>query len=276
MVSRPFSAFEKESLEIAGRLGRRPGSRSRYEADLRQWHASEMARSRSHDVILYATQYAVTASAQLWSKEFWDFLGSRHTMKGKRLLFFQSLSRTTTPSACSLSLSPRRRKGGVHTGRWRWTAGVSLKARRHQLLRRQRPAPGQVMLHQQQLEQAASFFACLSMTSTQDRTTTYRVTTCATATRLSLVVWHVWRFLVRYNNRGRRRRVDQNDRSFLSFFFHFLSKNSAETWNNRSPRSKEHFGAKKLEIYLCQRSGFWSVHACLKSNCLGKCKIGKT
>ena len=47
------------------------------------------------------------------------------------------------------------------------------------------------------------------------------VTTCATATRLSLVVWHVWRFLVKYNNRRRRRRVNQNDRSFLSFLFHF-------------------------------------------------------
>ena len=34
--------------------------------------------------------------------------------------------------ACSLSLSPRRRKGGVCTGRRRWTADVSLKARRHQ------------------------------------------------------------------------------------------------------------------------------------------------
>ena len=36
----------------------------------------------------------VTASAQLWSKEFWDFLGSR---RGKRLLCC-SLSRTTTPA----------------------------------------------------------------------------------------------------------------------------------------------------------------------------------
>ena len=68
------------------------------------------------------------------------------------------------------------------------------------------------------------FFACLSMT--QDRTTTYRVTTCATATRLSLVVWHVWRFLVRYNNRGRRRRVDQNDR-FSSPFSSTSNRRSA-------------------------------------------------
>ena len=37
--------------------------------------------------------------------------------------------------ACSLSLSPRRQKGGVRTGRRRWTADVSLKARRHQRYR---------------------------------------------------------------------------------------------------------------------------------------------
>ena len=33
--------------------------------------------------------------------------------------------------------------------------------------------------------------------------------------------------------------------SFYLTFFHFLLKNCAETWKNRSPRSKEHFGAKK-------------------------------
>ena len=37
----------------------------------------------------------------------------------------------------------------------------------------------------------------------------------------SLVVWHVWRFLIKCNDWRRRRRVDQNERSFLSFFFHF-------------------------------------------------------
>ena len=168
MVSRPFSAFEKESLEIAGRLGRRPGSRSRYEADLRQWHASEMARSRSHVVILYATQYGYSVGSTLIERVLrFSWVSTHHDRK--KVAFFQSLSRTTTPSACSLSLSPRRRKGGVHTVRWRWTADVSLKARRHQLLRRQRPAPGQVMLHQQQLA-ACFLLACQWPKIVQPRT----------------------------------------------------------------------------------------------------------
>ena len=55
----------------------------------------------------------VTASARLWSKEFWDFLGSRRTImvlweKGcfaALLLLLES-----NYDACSLSLSPRRRK----------------------------------------------------------------------------------------------------------------------------------------------------------------------
>ena len=182
--------------------------------DVRQWHASEMARSRSHDVFLCATILStVTASAQLWSKEFWDFLGSR---RGKRLLCC-SLSWTTTPA---LWVSVRRRKGGVRTGRRRWTADVSaLVDISDSATTTTSPRPGDASPTTSWT--GCIFFACLSMTSTQDRTTTYRVTTCATATRLSLVVWHVWRFLVRYNNRGRRRRVDQNERSFLSFFFHF-------------------------------------------------------
>ena len=61
------------------------------------------------------------------------------------------------------------------------------------------------------------FFACWSMG--QDHTTAYRVTTCATGTRISLVVWHVRRFLVRYQRR--RPWVDQNEHSFPSLFFHF-------------------------------------------------------
>ena len=36
LASRPFLSFEKENFEVAGRLGRRPGSRSRYEVDLRE------------------------------------------------------------------------------------------------------------------------------------------------------------------------------------------------------------------------------------------------
>ena len=103
--------------------------------------------------------------------------------------------------ACSLSLSPRRRKGGVRTGRRRWTADVSaLVDISDSATTTTSPRPGDAS--PTTTWTGCIFFACLSMTSTQDRTTTYRVTTCATATRLSLVVWHVWRFLVRYNNRG--------------------------------------------------------------------------
>ena len=147
MVSRPFSAFEKESLEIAGRLSRRPGSRSRYEADLRQWHASEMARSRSHDVFLYAAQYGYSVGSTLI----------------ERVLRF---------SWVSTSLSPRRWKGGRTHGTpkmnsWRFFEGSSTSA----IVRRQRPAPGQVMLHQQQLEQAAYFLlACQWPKIVQPRT----------------------------------------------------------------------------------------------------------
>ena len=219
MVSRPFSAFEKESLEIAGRLSRRPGSRSRYEADLRQWHASEM---RGHGrmtpfLVRYSVDSTVTASAQLWSKEFWDFRGSRPTTMGKRLLCC-SLSRTHTTPALWVSVLvvgkeayARDAEDEQLTFLWR-LVDISDSA-----TTTTSPRPGDAS--PRTTRTGCVFFACLSMT--QDRTTTYRVTTCATATRLSLVVWHVWRFLVRYNNRGRRRLVDPNNRSFLSFFFHF-------------------------------------------------------
>ena len=97
----------------------------------------------------------VTASAQLWVLRFsWV-----STWKKVALLLLE-----LNYDACSLSLSPRRRKGGVdlRTGRRRWTADVSLKARRHQRQCDDNDQPqGQVMLHQQQLEQAASFLlAC--------------------------------------------------------------------------------------------------------------------
>ena len=74
----------------------------------------------------------VTASAQLWSKtRVLRFLGLDVLVpwweQGCLLLLPES-----NYDACCLSLSPRRRKGGVRTGRRRWTADVSLKARRHQ------------------------------------------------------------------------------------------------------------------------------------------------
>ena len=78
--------------------------------------ASEMARLRSHDVFLYAAQYGDSVGSTLIERLLrYSFYLSRRAMMGKRLLCC-SLSRTTTPV---LSLSPRRRKGGVRTGRRR-------------------------------------------------------------------------------------------------------------------------------------------------------------
>ena len=156
MVSRPFSAFEKESLEIAGRLSRRPGSRSRYEADLRQWHASEMARSRSHDVFLYATQYGYSVGSTLIERVLRFSWVSTYA---KRLLCC-SLSRTSTPALWVLVLVVGKEAYALGTPKmnsWRFFEGSSTSP----IVRRQRPAPGQVMLHQQELETACIFFALL-------------------------------------------------------------------------------------------------------------------
>ena len=64
-----------------------------------------------------------------------------------------------------------------------------------------------------------------------------------------------WRFLVRYatTGDGTAERIKTIVLS-SSYFFNLQSKKSAETWNKRSPSSKEHFGSKKLEIYLRQKS----------------------
>ena len=111
----------------------------------------------------------VTASAQLWSKEFRDFLGSRHTMMEKRLLFFSpwvELRRLLSESQSSSS-ERRRTHGTLKMNSWRFFEGSSTSA----IVRRQRPAPGQVMLHQQQLEQAACFLlACQWPKIVQPRT----------------------------------------------------------------------------------------------------------
>ena len=125
--------------------------------------------------------------------------------------------------AWSLSLSPRRWKGGVRTGHRRWTADVSLKARRHQRScdDNDQPQARWWQLHQQHLARSRLHLFRLLVNEPRSYNHVHGVTTSATATRLSGVFWHAWRFLVRYNNRRRRRRVDQNDCSFLSFLFHF-------------------------------------------------------
>ena len=117
----------------------------------------------------------------------------------------------------SSSSERRRTHGTLKMNSWRFFEGSSTSA----IVRRQRPAPGQVMLHQQQLEQAASFLLACQWR----RPKIVQVRTGWRHARQQpdflLLFGTLWRFLVRYNNRGRRRRVDQNDRSFLSFFFHF-------------------------------------------------------
>ena len=141
---------------------------------------------------------------------------------------------------------------------WRFFEGSSTSA----IVRRQRPAQARWCFTNNNLNRLHLF--CLLVNDVDPRSYNYvqgddmRDSNPTFSCCLARVA-----ILVRYNNWGRRRRVDENDRSFLSFFVHFQSKNSAETWNNRSPRSKEHFGAKKLEIDLRQKSRFWSVHACL-------------
>ena len=181
---------------------------------IRYADASETARLRSHDVFLYATQYSYSVGSTLMARVLrFSGVSTGHDGKNFALLLLESNYDT-----CSLSLSPRRERRRTHgtpkMNSWRFVEGSSTSA----IVQRQRPAPGRVMTASPNWT-GCIFFACLSMSL--DRTTTYRMTTCTTATRLSLVVWHVWRFLVRYNNRRRRHRVDQNDHSFLSFFFHF-------------------------------------------------------
>ena len=75
-----------------------------------------MARSRSHDVFLYATQYGYSVGSTLIEdKSFEIFLGLDVRDGNKvALLLLES-----NDDACCLSLSPRRRKGGVRTGRRR-------------------------------------------------------------------------------------------------------------------------------------------------------------
>ena len=75
-----------------------------------------MARSRSHDVFLYATQYGYSVGSTLIEdKSFEIFLGLDVRDGNKvALLLLES-----NDDACYLSLSPRRRKGGVRTGRRR-------------------------------------------------------------------------------------------------------------------------------------------------------------
>ena len=91
---------------------------------------------------------------KLWSKEFGDFLGSR---RGKRLLCC-SLS-WTTMAALWVSVLVVGKEAYARDAEDEQL--TFLRSSTSAIVRRQRPAPGRVMLHQQQLEQAAFFLlAC--------------------------------------------------------------------------------------------------------------------
>ena len=102
-------------------------------------------------------RYSVRLQRRLNSdrKSFEKFLGL-DVEKGCFAAPWVELRRLLSESQSSSS-ERRRTHGTPKMNSWRFFEGSSTSA----IVRRQRPAPGQVMLHQQQLEQAASFLlAC--------------------------------------------------------------------------------------------------------------------
>ena len=182
---------------------------------------TSMTCKRDH-VFFYATQYGLIQRRLNSNQKSFEIFGAQRAMIRKTLLCL-SLSRTTTPAlwvsvlVVGKETYAQHAKGEQLTFLWR-LVDISDSA-----TTTTSPRPGDNSFTNNNLNRLHLFplLVIWSWSMSQDCTTKYRVTTCATATQLSLVVWHVWRFLVRYNNWRRRRRVDQNDCSFLSFFFHF-------------------------------------------------------
>ena len=159
------------------------------------------------------------------------------------------------------SSSERRRKHGTpKMNSWRFFEGSSTSA----LVRRQRPAPGQVMLHQQQREQAASFLlACQWPKIVQPRTG-----------------WRHARqqpdFLLLFGTCGDSLSgTTTGDGAAKWIKTIVLSSPFSSTSYRRTALKlgttdlrglRNTLVQKKLEIYLRQKSRFWSVHACLKLN----------
>ena len=133
-----------------------------------------MARSRSHDVFLYATQYGLQRRLNSDRKSFLRFFLGLDVEKG---CFCCSLSRTTTPAlwvsvlVVGKEAYPRDAEDEQLTFLWR-LVDISDSA-----TTTTSPRPGDAS--PTTTWTGCIFFACLWMTSTQDRTTTYRVTTCA-------------------------------------------------------------------------------------------------
>ena len=109
-----------------------------------QWHASKMARSRSHDVFLYATQYgySVASTSNSDQKTFKIFrdLDGPWWEKGCFAAPWVEL-RCLFSESQSSSSEMRCRHGTPKMNSWRFFEGSSTSA----IVRRQRPAPGQVM-----------------------------------------------------------------------------------------------------------------------------------
>ena len=176
-----------------------------------------MARSphsrAMHDVSLYATQYNFSVGSNSTRiKEFWDFQGSRQAMMGKGLLCC-SLSQTTTPALWVSVLVVGKEAYARDAEDEQLTFLSRFVDISDSAMTTTSPRPGGDSFSNNILSRLHLFRLLFSEPRSYNHV--HGVTTCATATQLCRVVWHVWRFLVRYNNRRRRRRVDQNDRSLL-------------------------------------------------------------
>ena len=223
-----------------------------------KWRGHGRMTRDSHDVFLYATQYGCSVGSTLiWSNEFWDFLGSRRTMMGKRLLCC-SLSRTTTPAlwvsvlVVGKEAYARDAEDERLTFLWRFV-DISDSATTT-------TSPGQVMLHQQQLEQAASFLlACQSPKIVQPRTG-----------------WRHARqqtdFLLLGTCGDSLSGTTTGDGAAEWIKTIVLSSPFSTTSNRRTALKlgttdlrglRNTLVQKRLETYLRQKSRFWSVHACL-------------
>ena len=221
MVGRSFSAFEKEKLEVAPPGASWPTPRMTQPVRSRPTSMT-CASGRSHGHMTSSIRYSVRlqrVSSTLIERVL-RFRWSRRTMMGKKGCFAAcSLSRTTTPALWVSVLVVGKEAYARDTEDEQLTFLWRLIDISDSATTTTSPRPGDDSFTNNILRRLHLFRLLVNEPRSYNHV--HGVMTCTTATRLSLVVWHVWQFLVRYNNRRRRRRVDQNDRSFLSFLFHF-------------------------------------------------------
>ena len=221
-----------------------------------------MARSRSHDVFLYATQYGYSVGSTLIERVL-RFSGSRRTMMGKRLLSSGcSLSRTTTPAlwvsvlVVGKEAYARDAEDEQLTFLWR-LVDISDSA-----TTTTSPRPGDAS--PTTTWTGCIFFACLSMT--QYRTTTY-------------TGWRHARqqpdFLLLFGTCGDSLSGTTTGHGAAEWIKTIVLSSPFSSTSNRKTALKlgttdlrglrNTLVQKKIEIYLRQESRFWSVHACLKA-----------